>query len=90
MERRIFSGEFKLEDLGETIEAGRTPSMVLGLMAAEEDNSDGRAAPLSVKVLKNRDGPRGRRFGLTVDFATCHFADREAAVADADFFDLDA
>jgi len=84
------SGEFKLEDLGETIEAGRTPSMVLGLMAAEEDNSDGRAAPLSVKVLKNRDGPRGRRFGLTVDFATCHFADREAAVADADFFDLDA
>ena len=84
------SGEFKLEDLGETIEAGRTPSMVLGLMAAEEDDSDGRAAPLSVKVLKNRDGPRGRRFGLTVDFATCYFADREAAVSDADFFDLDS
>jgi hypothetical protein len=84
------NGEFSLDHLGETIEAGRTPSMVLGLMAGEEDRSAGRAVPLTVKVLKNRDGPRGGRFPLTVDFATCHFADREAAVADEDYFDLDS
>jgi hypothetical protein len=82
------SGEFKLEDLGETIEAGRTPSMVLGLMASEDDTSAGRAAPLTAKVLKHRDGPRGRKFPLTVDFATCYFADREGMAPEEGFLDL--
>jgi replicative DNA helicase len=72
-------GEYTLEDLSETIEAARTPSMVLGLMTSEEDNSSGRAAPVELKVLKNRDGPRGRKFPLTADFATSHFADRDQA-----------
>lgn len=71
------SGEFTLEHLSETIEAGRTPSMVLGLMTSEEDSSYGRAAPVELKVLKNRDGPRGRKFALTADFATCCFSDRD-------------
>jgi hypothetical protein len=82
------SGEFKLEDLSETIEAGRTPSMVLGLMAPEDDTTGGRAAPLVLKVLKNRDGPRGRKFPLTADFATCYFDDRQDMAPEEDFLDL--
>lgn len=82
------SGEFKLEDLGETIEAGRTPSLVLGLMAPEEDSTNGRAAPQVVKILKDRDGPRGRKFPLTVDFATCYFDDRQDMAPEEDFLDL--
>jgi replicative DNA helicase len=82
-------GEFSQEDLSDTIEAGRTPSLILGLMVAEEDETAGRAAPMFVKVLKNRDGPKGAKFPLVTDYATCFFADREDMMAEEDYFGLD-
>lgn len=67
---------FTLEDLSETAEAQRTPGLVLALSHSEEDLSRGRRAPLEVTVLKFRDGPRGMKFPVEADFATCCFKDR--------------
>jgi hypothetical protein len=78
------SGGYSLEDLSATSEAGKTPGMVLALADREDDTTGGRAAPLELTVLKNRDGPRGRRFSLTADFATCHFADRDDSAEEYD------
>lgn len=82
-------GDFRLEDLSETIEAGRTPTLVLGLGASEEDSSGGRTASMWVKVLKNRDGPRNRKFPVTADFATCYFTDAEETAEAEEFLNLD-
>ena len=68
---------FTLEDLSETSEAAKTPGMVLALVNSEEDLSRGRRAQLDLTVLKNRDGPRGWKFPIEADYATCHFRDRE-------------
>jgi replicative DNA helicase len=75
---------FTLEDLSETQEANKTPGMVLGLVSTEDDLSRGRRAQLELTVLKNRDGPRGWRFPIEADYATCYFRDRE------DLAELDA
>jgi KaiC/GvpD/RAD55 family RecA-like ATPase len=76
------SGGFSLDDLSATDEASRTPGVVLALSNADEDRSFGRRTPLEVTVLKNRDGPRGKRFPLTADFATSCFTDRDEAGGD--------
>lgn len=68
---------FTLEDMSETSEASKTPGMVLGLASSEEDLSRGRRAQLELSVLKFRDGPRGWKFPIEADYATCHFKDRE-------------
>jgi replicative DNA helicase len=68
---------FTLEDLSETSEASKTPGMVLGLASTEDDLSRGRRAQLELSVLKFRDGPRGWKFPIEADYATCYFKDRE-------------
>jgi replicative DNA helicase len=72
-------GAYDLEDMSSTKEAARTPGLVLALADRQEDSSGGRAAPLELTVLKNRAGPRGRKFELTADFATSYFREREKA-----------
>jgi replicative DNA helicase len=69
-------GRYDLQHLSETKESGRTPGMVVALLNPEEDMSGGRLVPLEVQVLKNRAGPRGRRFPVTADYATSWFSDR--------------
>ncbi|MGA9607380.1 MAG: DnaB-like helicase C-terminal domain-containing protein [Rouxiella badensis] len=82
-------GNYSLEDAADTSEAGKSPDLVISLADPEEDTSRGRRAPLELTVLKNRDGPRGLRLGLTADFATNTFtaaaAEADASVLDADF-----
>jgi replicative DNA helicase len=75
------SGGYQLEDASDTSEAAKTPDVVLSLADPEEDTTEGRATPLQATLLKNRDGPKGRRFYLTADYATSLFEDREEAVA---------
>jgi replicative DNA helicase len=70
------SGVFELEDAHGTSEAAKTPDLVLALMD-EEDTSGGRNAPLRIKALKVRGGPRGQSFPLLADYATCYFHDRD-------------
>lgn len=70
------SGGYGLEDASNTTEAAKTPDLVLSLVD-EEDTSGGRNAPLIAVVLKNRGGPRGKRFPLLADYATCWFHDRD-------------
>lgn len=81
------NGRDALENLSQTREASKTPGMVLALANREEDTSGGRRAPLELTVLKNRDGPRGRRFPITADYATSYFSDREDA---ENFIDMDS
>jgi replicative DNA helicase len=73
-------GDFQLEDLSQTTEASKTPGVVLALQGREEDISGGRNAALELKVLKNRNGRRGRKFQLVADYATSTFTDREDTV----------
>jgi replicative DNA helicase len=76
-------GKYSLElHMSETKEAAKTPHMVLALANQEEDTSGGRDVALELQVLKNRGGPRGRRFPLTADFATSYFDDRENQMED--------
>jgi replicative DNA helicase len=81
-DRMRAGGDFELDDLSQTREASMTPGLVLSLTSREEDTTRGRAAPLELKVLKNRDGPRGRKFQLTADYATSCFTDREDLASD--------
>ena len=69
-------GRYDLQHLSETKESGRTPGMVVALLNPEEDMSGGRLVSMEAQVLKNRAGPRGRRFPVTADFATSWFSDR--------------
>jgi replicative DNA helicase len=71
------SGKYTLEDSAGTQEASNTPDIVLDLLDREEDTSAGRRVPLVVAVMKVRDGPRGRQFDISADYATCYFTDRE-------------
>jgi replicative DNA helicase len=74
------NGNYGLEDASGTKEAARTPDLVLSLADQEEDTSMGRHAPLNLKVLKNRDGPKGQRLQLWADFATCLFEGRDETI----------
>ena len=68
-------GGYVLSSLSETAEASNTPDVVLGLLEPDSDDSRGRAVPLKLSALKNRDGERGGEpIGLTADYATAYFA----------------
>lgn len=82
------NGLLTLEDLASTDEAGRSPDMVLALANPEEDDTRGRAARLSLKVLKMRDGARGERFEIIADYATSCFTDA-GGTGPGDYLDLD-
>ena len=76
------SGGYSLEDSAGTQEAANTPDIVLALEDKEQDTSGGRRVPLELSVMKVRDGPRGRRFPVEVDYATCRFAERSTGEAE--------
>lgn len=69
------SGGYTLSSLSETAEASNTADVVLSLLEPDRDDSRGRAVPLKLSVLKNRDGERGGDpIDLTADYATAYFA----------------
>jgi replicative DNA helicase len=75
------SGKYSLENMSGTQEAAKTPDVVLSLADREEDTSNGRAAPLDLAVLKNRDGPKGQTIRMAADFATNTFTARGEAAS---------
>ncbi len=76
------SGGYTLEDSGGSQEASNTPDLVLDLLDREEDTSNGRRAPLEIQVKKSRGGPRGKRFPVEADYATCYFTERDLGDAE--------
>jgi replicative DNA helicase len=76
------TGGYTLEDSAGSQEASNTPDLVLDLLDREEDTSNGRRAPLEVGVAKSRGGPRGKRFPVEADYATCHFTERNLGDAE--------
>lgn len=78
------SGGYSLEDSAGTQEAANTPDIVLALEDREQDTSGGRRVPLELSVMKVRDGPRGRKFPIEADYATCCFRERSTAEAELD------
>jgi len=76
---KVNGGGYELEDMSQTSEAANTPDLILSLIDREEDHSGGRRAPLEIGVPKNRGGPKGKRFLLEVDYATCFFRARHEA-----------
>ena len=69
------SGGYTLSSLSETAEAANTADIVFSLLEPDNDDSRGRAVPLKLSVLKNRDGERGGEpIDLTADYATAYFA----------------
>jgi replicative DNA helicase len=76
------SGGYTLEDSAGSQEASNTPDLVLDLLDREEDTSNGRRAPLEVQVKKSRSGPRGKRFPVEADYATCYFSERDLGDAE--------
>jgi replicative DNA helicase len=76
------TGGYTLEDSAGSQEASNTPDLVLDLLDREEDTSNGRRAPLEAGVAKSRGGPRGKRFPVEADYATCHFTERDLGDAE--------
>lgn len=71
---------YTLNALSETAEASNISDVVLALLEPKDDHSRGRSVPVSLSVLKNRDGERGGDpIALTVDYATARFSASAAA-----------
>lgn len=76
------SGSYVLEDSSGTQEAARTPDIVLALEDREKDTTAGRRVEMDLSALKVRDGPRGKKFPIEADYATCCFRERGTAEAE--------
>lgn len=67
--------EYDLAALAESAEASNSADIVLTLLESEaDDGSRGRRVPLSLDILKNRAGEKGRNMKIVADYATSTFA----------------
>lgn len=66
--------EYDLAALAESAEASNSADIVLTLLESEvDDGSRGRRVPLSLDILKNRAGEKGRNMKIVADYATSTF-----------------
>jgi replicative DNA helicase len=83
------SGYYDLDSAAETAEARNTADLVMSMLLTETtDSRGGRAVPIKLEVLKNRDGERGSSVELLADYATSHFAEVASARAEDVLVDI--